>query len=122
MKSLLLAAAVSAGLLSATANVTGDWAISGDVQGYPISETCTFTQTDAKLAGTCTNAGKSYATTGTIEDNKVVYKHGGEYQGDALTLTYTGTIGDDGNYSGAIYVDPLAVNGSFAAKKAAAAK
>jgi hypothetical protein len=120
MKTLLFAALVSAGLLSTTADVSGDWTISGDVQGVTISETCSFTQTEAKLAGKCINTGKTFATTGTVEDKKVVFKHAGQYQGDPLTLTFTGIIGDDGNLSGAIYVDPLAVDGNFAAKKAAA--
>ncbi len=120
MKSLLLAVLVSAGLLSTTTDVSGDWTIAGDVQGVAINENCTFTQTDTKLAGTCTNTGKQFDTTGTVEDKKVTFKHAGQYQGDPLTLTFTGVVRDDGSLSGAIYVDPLAVDGNFAAKKATA--
>jgi hypothetical protein len=120
MKTLLLAALLSAGLLAPQTDVTGDWSIIGDVQGVPVNESCTLVQTDGKLAGSCGLMGKKYDTTGTVEDKKVIFKHGGEYQGDALTLTYTGVIGDDGSFSGSIYVDPLAVDGSFAAKKAVA--
>ena len=117
MKSLLLAILVSATLLSLDPDVSGDWTITGDVQGVGIDEACTLVQTDAKLAGTCTLTGKKYDTTGSVDGKKVILKHGGEYNGDALTLTYTGVIGDDGGFSGAIYVDPLAVDGSFSAKK-----
>ena len=121
MKSLLLAAVLSAGLLSTSADVSGDWVLTGDVQGVGVSDVCTLVQTDAKLAGSCSMAGKKYDTTGTIDDKKVTIKHAGDYQGQALTLTYTGVIADDGGFSGAIYVDPMGVDGTFTAKKAVAA-
>ena len=120
MKSLILAAILSAGILAPQANLTGAWAITGDVQGYPIQEACALVHTDATLSGSCATQGKKYDTTGTVDGTKVIFKHGGEYQGDPLTLTYTGVLADDGTFSGSIYVDPMAVDGTFAAKKAVA--
>jgi hypothetical protein len=117
MKSLLLAVLLSAGLLAPHADLSGDWRITGDVQGYPIDEACTLAHKDATLSGTCAAQGKNFPTTGTVDGNKVVFKHGGEYQGDPLTLTFTGVVADDGTFSGTIYVDPMAVDGTFAAKK-----
>ena len=117
MKVFVFAALLSAGLLSTTGDVSGEWTIAGDVQGYPINETCTFVQTEAKLTGTCVASGKKVESTGIIEGNKVVFKHAGEYQGDPLTLTFTGMVAADGSFSGSIYVEPLAVDGVFAAKK-----
>ena len=117
MKSLILAFLLSATLLSMDPDVSGDWAITGDVQGVGIDDACTLVQTDAKLAGSCTLVGKKYETTGSIDGKKIILKHAGEYNGDPLTLTYTGTLADDGGFSGSIYVDPLAVDGSFSAKK-----
>jgi hypothetical protein len=122
MKGLLFAGLLSAGLLSASGDVSGDWTIVGDVQGVGVSDACTLTQTDAKLAGTCTMAGKKYDTTGTVDEKKIVLKHAGEYNAEPLTLTYTGVIGEDGNFSGVILVDPMGVDGTFTAKKAVAAK
>ena len=60
---------------------TGNWTITGDVQGYPITETCTLTQTDAKIAGTCTNGEKTQPTTGTVADKTITFSHPGEYEG-----------------------------------------
>ena len=120
MKRLLLAVLLSAGLLAPQPDLSGDWKITGDVQGYPIDEACTLVHKDGALAGSCLTQGKKFDTTGTVDGKKVVFKHGGEYQGDPLTLTFTGVVADDGTFSGSIYVDPLAVDGTFAAKKAEA--
>jgi hypothetical protein len=98
--------------------VPGTWTISGDVQGYPINETCTFTQAADKITGSCISGGKTFDTTVTVDSGKVVFVHGGEYEGQALTLTYTGTYNDKGDLSGTIDVKPLGYDGTFSAKKA----
>jgi hypothetical protein len=121
MKSIVFAVLLSGALFSMENEVTGDWTIAGEVQGVGVDEVCTFVQTEAKLAGSCELTGKKYDTTGTVDGKKVVFKHGGEYNGDALTLTYTGVMAEDGSLSGSIYVDPMAVDGSFSAKKKVAA-
>ena len=109
----------SAATLLAQPTVPGAWTITGDVQGYPIKEDCSFAQANEKITGTCKNAeGKSFDTTVTLGDKKVIFVHGGEYQGDALTLTFTGVWSDKGDLSGDIDVQPLNVSGTFTAKKA----
>jgi hypothetical protein len=104
-------------MLGADNNVAGTWTITGDVQGYPVNETCTFTQDAGKLTGSCKGSEKTYDTTGTVEGQKVVFKHAGEYQGDALTITFTGKLDDAGALKGTIDVDPMGVSGDFTAKK-----
>lgn len=120
MKSLLAAVLLSAGLLSFSGELTGDWKITGEVQGTPVDDACTLVQTDAKLSGSCILGGKQYETTGSVDGKKVIFKHGGEYNGDPLTLTYSGALADDGRITGSIMVDPMNVDGSFSAKKAVA--
>ena len=120
MKSILTAVLLSAGLFSMSGELTGDWTITGEVQGTPINDACTLVHTDAKLAGTCMLGGKQYETTGSVDGKKVIFKHGGEYNGDPLTLTYSGAVADDGSIAGSIMVDPMNVDGSFSAKKAVA--
>jgi len=111
----------SVGMLLAQPAVPGAWTITGDVQGYPINESCSFRQDKDKIAGTCKNEeGKSYDTTVTIADKKVIFVHGGEYQGDSLTLTFTGAWNEKGELNGDIDVQPLNVSGSFTARKAEA--
>jgi len=113
---LLLA---SAATLLAQPVIPGAWTITGDVQGYPINESCSFTQDKEKISGVCKNGeGKSYDTTVSVAEKKVTFVHGGQYQGDALTLTFTGTWNDKGELDGDIDVQPLNVAGTFTAKKA----
>ncbi len=108
-------------LVSSTAHaapLAGTWKISGDVQGYPIHETCTLTGDDASLTGTCTGA-KSYPATATRKGDMLTLKHGGEYQGQDLDLTFTGKLQADGTLSGSIDVQPLNYDGTFKATRTA---
>ena len=118
MKLVLSLLLLSTTALFAQPTVPGSWTITGDVQGYPVNETCTFTQDKDKITGSCKNSdGKAYDTTVTVNDNKVVFVHGGEYEGQALTLTFTGTYNDKGELAGDIDVQPLNYDGTFTAKK-----
>ena len=118
---ILFAVVVSAGLLWLQDDITGDWTIAGDVQGVAVDEVCSLVQTDSKLTGSCGLIGKKYDTAGSVDCKRVTFKHGGEYNGDPLTLPYMGVLGDDGGLSGSIDVQPMDVGGTFNAKKAAAA-
>jgi len=119
MKRAIALLSLTAVSMFAQPTVPGAWTIIGDVQGYPINESCTFAQDKEKIAGSCKNAeGKTFDTTVTVKDQKVVLVHGGEYQGQALTLTFTGVWNDKGELSGAIDVQPLNYDGTFTAKKA----
>jgi hypothetical protein len=118
MKRLLLLLLASTSALLAQPTIPGSWTITGDVQGYPVNETCVFTQDKDKITGSCKDSeGKAYDTTVTINDKKVIFVHGGEYEGQALTLTFTGTYNDKGELAGDIDVQPLNYDGTFTAKK-----
>jgi hypothetical protein len=118
MKLVLSLLLLSTSALFAQPTVPGSWTVTGDVQGYPVNETCTFTQDKDKITGSCKNSdGKAYDTTVTVNDNKVIFVHGGEYEGQALTLTFTGTYNDKGELAGDIDVQPLNYDGTFTAKK-----
>jgi hypothetical protein len=118
MKRVLPLLFLSTTALLAAPTIPGAWTITGDVQGYPVTENCTFTQAKDKITGTCTTAeGKAYDTTVTLNGEKVVIVHASEYQGQPLTLTYTGTFNDKGELAGDIDVQPLDYAGTFTAKK-----
>jgi len=111
---LLFAAAVATDPIA-----TGTWNITGDVQGYPVTESCVLTQTDATLAGTCTDSGKVVrAATGSVAEKTITIVHPSEYNGDPLTLTFKGTLDDSGTLKGTIDVYPLEYQGTFSAAKA----
>ncbi len=98
--------------------ITGTWHILGDVVGNPLDVTCTLKQEGEKLSGSCAGVmpdGKASEVTGEIKDGKFSFKHGGEYNGDALTLTYSGTVVSPKELKGTVTVDPFAVSGEFAA-------
>jgi hypothetical protein len=117
MKRILPLLIVSTTALFAQPTIPGSWTISGDVEGYPVNETCTFIQAKDKITGSCVADGKTYDTTVTISDKKVIFVHASEYEGQPLTLTYTGTYNDKGELSGDIDVQPLNYAGTFTAKK-----
>ncbi|CAN5737856.1 hypothetical protein BH10ACI4_BH10ACI4_19140 [soil metagenome] len=117
---LLSTTALSTTAFAAPPAVSGAWTITGDVQGYPITESCTFgpdAKDKDKITGTCKTGDKTYDTTVTIVDQKVTFVHAGEYEGQALTLTYIGSYSEKGELSGVINVAPLGYDGTFSAKK-----
>ena len=106
---------------SADDSLSGAWHITGDVMGNPLDETCTLKQTGATLGGSCTGqAGEKTDVSGEIKDGKVVFKHGGDYQGQALTITYTATAASATQLKGSVDVQPFGVTGSFTATPAPA--
>ena len=97
-------------------SVPGTWQITGDVMGNPLKVTCTLKQSGATLSGSCANdQGGPYEVTGEIKDGKITFKHGGDYQGQALTITYTATFAAPKQLKGTVDVLPFGVNGSFTA-------
>ena len=121
--SVLLVSALAAAPISAPTadSVTGTWRITGDVQGNAVNELCTLKQAGAAITGSCTaESGQAYPVTGEVKDGKVTFRHGGEYQGQALTLTYSGMLATK-PLKGTIDVQPFGVSGDFTATPAAAA-
>ena len=118
MKRALALLLISISNLFVPPTIPGSWTIAGDVQGYPIDESCTFTQADDKISGSCLMGGKAFPTTVTVTGEKVVFVHAGEYDGQALTLTFTGKYNDKGELSGTINVAPMGYDGTFTATKA----
>jgi hypothetical protein len=100
-------------------SLTGSWKITGDVQGNAIDEICTITQTGATLAGSCVgNAGEKLDLTGEVKDGRVVFTHGGTYDGQALTITFTSTASTAKELKGSVFVQPFGVGGTFSAAPA----
>jgi hypothetical protein len=105
----------------ATDSLGGSWQIKGDVAGNPIVELCSFKQTGVVLSGSCTNAeGKSYDLTGQVVDGKITFKHGGNYQGEVLSIEYAATLTSATEMKGTINVKPYEAAGDFTAAPAPA--
>lgn len=106
------------------ASVSGAWKVTGDVMGYPVEQVCTFAQDGKKLTGSCKEGGKDKAAeiTGEVEDKKVTWSFKTDYNGQEITVTFKGTLGDDAQLKGDIEVQPFNVAGTFSARKEEAKK
>ncbi len=106
-------------------SLSGTWKLTGDVMGNPLNELCTFKQEGTKLTGSCKNqddsAAKPFDLTGELKEGKVTFSHGGDYQGQALTISYAGAFGSENELKGTIEVQPYGVSGTFTAEPAPAA-
>ena len=111
-------AAIAIVLPVAAADISGNWTLTGDVVGNPISMKCSLKQEGTKVTGTCTHEGRDASpTTGTVEGDKVTLTH----SVDVYDLTFTATLDAAGtSMKGAIAV--ANVEGTFSGTKDAAAK
>ena len=100
------------------ADISGSWHVTGSVSDNPVDTTCTLTQKDNALTGTCVRKdGKSVDATGSVKDDAIAWHYNSEYNGDTITINYSGKIGKDGTISGTIVVDPYNATDDFTATK-----
>ena len=53
--------------------------------------------------------------TGEVKEGKIIFHHGGDYQGQELTIIYTATLPKPGEMKGTIIVKPFEAEGTFTA-------
>ena len=113
---MLLTFALVAALAAPADSVSGTWLITGAVAGNSLESTCTLVVAESKISGSCKNAeGKENGITGEVKDGKVVFEHGGDYQGTELKIIYTATLPSATEMKGTIEVKPFDVGGEFTA-------
>ena len=116
---MLLTFALVAALAAPADSVSGTWLIKGDVAGNSLESTCTLVVAESKISGSCKNAeGKENGITGEVKDGKVVFEHGGDYNGQELKIIYTATLPSAKEMKGTIEVKPFDVGGEFTATPA----
>lgn len=113
----LLFAAVSA-VAFAPATLTGKWQVHNSVEGNESDQTCTFTQTDADLSGSCTSDNGTVTVTGKVDGEKITWSYKSEYEGTPLTVEYEGKLAADSTISGSVNVPEFSAEGDFTAKRA----
>jgi hypothetical protein len=100
-------------------STSGLWKIDGDVQGTPVKMTCTLTEADHKLSGSCSGAADAYAphaVTGKVKGQIVEWNFETAMQGNPISVTMSGTLNLGGSkINGDIDVEPMAVGGTFMA-------
>jgi hypothetical protein len=112
----LCAVAVSA--VAADTSIAGKWNVSTSIAGNDGTMVCTFTQKEAALTGICTGDDGNHAVTGKVDGNKVTWQYKSEYNGQPLTLVFSGAVNSDSQFDGTVEVDPMGVSGDFSAKRA----
>ncbi|CAN5315052.1 hypothetical protein BH09GEM1_BH09GEM1_32400 [soil metagenome] len=119
---LTLALLSSLGTAPAADSIPGKWAITGDVAGTAVKTVCTIIRTGSTLSGNCTNAeGAPYVLTGVVKEKTIDFQYDIDYQGQPLTVVYTGTLPSSKEMTGTIDVRPVSVSGTFSAVPAPAA-
>jgi hypothetical protein len=110
-------------VLAADPSLTGSWKISLNVSGNTYPMVCAFQQDGEKLSGTCKGGDNSDNTlTGQVQGQKISFKHQTPYNGDMITLSYSGTVSSATEIKGAVDVQPFGVQGDFAGQKDAPAE
>ena len=110
-------ALVPASPLSAQVNMTGTWMLEVDVQGQVTTPQMTLQQNGNELTGhyTSPTLGETDVT-GTVEGTKVSVVFDIDAQGQSATVSYIGTVGADGVWTGDFDLAGLA-GGTFSGKK-----
>lgn len=118
------AAAPAATAAPATAGgLNGTFNVHTSVAGHDSDQPCTFTAKDAALTGTCKSMdGKDVPITGSIDGKKATWKFDIDFNGTALTLTYSATLDDPAKIAGSVDVAPFNMTGDFTATPAKDAK
>lgn len=102
---------------SAQVDMTGEWSLEVDVQGQISNPSLTLEQDGTALTGTYSSAQLGEAdVTGTVDGNTVVVTFEVSAGGLGGTVEYSGTVGDDGVWSGNFTLAGLA-DGTFTGTK-----
>jgi hypothetical protein len=102
-------------LAAGSSGVAGKWKVHNNIAGNESDQDCTFVQTDKVLTGACKGDNSEVKISGSVDEKKITWKFDSEYNGNPLTLTYTGTLDESGNIQGDVQVDPMGVTGDFKA-------
>ena len=115
----LFATLIASAAFAATSSLTGTWTLEQDIAGNASSAPITFKQDGEKLNGTMKGPdAKELPVKGEVKGDKVTWEYGTEYEGNPLTIKFSGTVDASGKISGAVEVSPMGVEGTFTAKKA----
>jgi hypothetical protein len=112
---VLVVGAASAAFAAVAPSVSGAWSVDGTVYGNTVKYDCTLEQDGEKLTGTAKIEGKDIPLTGSVKESEVTWSLDVDYNGQPLTVVFTGTLGSEKAMSGKIAV--AGVEGEFTATK-----
>jgi hypothetical protein len=98
-------------------DVTGKWLFTVTTDAGTGTPTVTLKQDGEKLTGHYSSATLGEADlTGTLKDNAIKFSFKADLQGNALDVTYAGTVEDKDSMKGTVDIAGLG-NGTFTAKR-----
>ena len=111
---MLFAAAATTAVAAPEANsLAGKWTLHYNISGNEGDLACTFEQTENDFTGTCKGDQGDVSVTGKVDATKVTFQYKAEYNGDPLTVIYTGKLESPSKVSGTVDVQPMGVDGDF---------
>ncbi len=102
---------------AADTKLTGEWQIQRNAGGRESTQTCTFTQTEGDLGGTCSGPSGPVKLTGKINGKKVTWTFQTDSEGGAVTVIYNGAVDSENTMSGSITAVEFSVEGEFKATR-----
>ncbi|HTQ55202.1 MAG TPA: hypothetical protein VMI94_12125 [Bryobacteraceae bacterium] len=113
---MLLIAAAAYG--ADNASLSGKWTLHYNISGYTGDLDCTFNQNGNDVTGACKSPDANVSVTGKVDGKSVTLQYKTEYNGDELTVVYTGKIESPAKFSGTVTVQPMGADGDFTATQA----
>jgi hypothetical protein len=101
-----------------SASVTGSWSVVANVSGNQSEQTCTFTQKEAALTGSCKGERGTFEVTGKVDGKTVTWQYELDYEGQRLTPVYSGTLESAQKIVGTVDVQGMGMTGEFTANRA----
>lgn len=97
--------------------ITGAWDLAANIAGMPIAMKCALTQKDAVISGTCTSDQGTQTITGKVQGKDLVWQFDAAYEGQTLTVVYSGAFETADKIVGSVDVQPMNVGGDFTATR-----
>jgi hypothetical protein len=119
MKSLLICAlGLAAVCAAADPSVAGEWQVYTAAAGNENTQTCTFTQKETELGGTCNTRGGPVPVTGKIEGSAITWTYKTDSQAGPVTVVFKGKVESATKMSGGLTALEFGVEGEFSATRA----
>jgi hypothetical protein len=114
---LALALVPSVAVTAEPVSVTGRWEVSANIGGTASNMDCAFTQKDSEVTGSCEGDQTSHAIMGKADSKTVTWQFNTQYEGQTLSVVYSGTLDSADRIVGTVDVQPLGVSGDFSARR-----
>ena len=115
--SFLLASAAAVALAAGEPSLSGEWQIQRSAAGHESTQTCTITQKENDLAGSCTSDQGPVKISGKVEGKKVTWTYKTEREGSPLTVIYKGTVDSATKITGTVSAVEFGIDGEFTATR-----